>query len=90
MNQGAKPIPSVVRRGLPPWAWAALLALLVAALTHALLREVVRRAVPWLGGMAGYEIRTGSVMAGFFQPVVLRDVEISDVNGTKLEVSEAT
>jgi hypothetical protein len=65
--------------------------LLVAALAHAfLLREAVRRAVPWLGGMAGYEIRIGSARAGFFQPVVLRDVEISDLNGTKLEISEAT
>ena len=91
MNEGAKPSPSAARRVLPTWVWGALLALAAVLLADTvLLREAVRRGVPWLGGMAGYEIRTGPVRAGFFRPVTLRDVEVSRANGTKLRVSEAT
>jgi len=90
MNEGAKPPLPARRRPIPPWVWGALLALVaVVSADTFLLREAVRRTVPWLGGMAGYEIRTGWAKAGFFQPVILGDVEISDENGTKLKVAEA-
>ena len=72
-------------------AAAAVLLLAAAWLVHTFaLREMVRQSVPWLAGVAGYELTIGRAQAGLFQPVVLTEVTVKDGAGTDLGIAEAT